>query len=224
MKRRGWLYVPGLISLLGLPVVLLVWGPRDPVWETVMKVKLPSEAKDPGLLMFSRETVLRHLKGKKVVSFWFDDRPSHLYPETNPYRRSVFLLNEMARQQFTRDTGVVLRVSFDARNDYGDVVWMLNNARLFDYRIYAYLDDDLYLFANPPPPPPDTTSLRVDMFGDDVVVAELRPPPAKWDIFWERMKGKWQEFAYAVKRSYLLCIGFMLLIVLPALLYKRKPA
>jgi len=228
MKKRRLYYVPGLISLLGLPVLLLIWGPEDSVEQVVMKLNLPSEQKDEaGVLRYNRDGVMRLVKGKKVVSLWADDRPSHLYPETNPYRRSVFLLNEMARQQFTHDTAVVLKVCFREWSDYGDFVWMLNNTKLFDCRRYAFLDNDLFLFANPPPAPPDTTSLKVEPMGDDVVIGGPWTPPTKWEIFWRELGWKWRQFAYWVRRSSVFCIGFVLLIVLPGLVrlnLKRKPA
>jgi hypothetical protein len=129
----------------------------------------------------------------------------------------------MARQQFINDTNVVLRVSFDERNDFGDFVWMVNNAKLFDYKRYVYIDNELYLFANPPPSPPMVLDLIVDTTWVDLHLPNYTPP-TNWDIFWQRMGWKWQEFAYAARRSSLLCIGFMLLILLPCLIYVIKKA
>src|SRR5579872_412662 len=101
MKRRRLFYVPGFISLLGLPILLLIWGPEDPIRPTAMRLYLPSEEKSsPGVLRFNREGVLQALKHKKIESLGFDYLPSRLHPEYNYYRRSAFLLNEMAQQQF----------------------------------------------------------------------------------------------------------------------------
>jgi hypothetical protein len=72
------------------------------------------------------------------------------HPETNYYRESGFFLNELARLQFTHDTSRVLKVHFNEENDYGDYVWVLNNLRIFNFRRYMYIDNDLYIVANPP--------------------------------------------------------------------------
>jgi hypothetical protein len=65
MKRRRLYYVPGLISIIGLPLLLFFYWPKEIVAPTFLKVFLPTDRKDdPGMLIFSKEMVYKSLKDK----------------------------------------------------------------------------------------------------------------------------------------------------------------
>jgi hypothetical protein len=230
MKRRKLFYVPGLVSLLGLPILLLIAGPEDPVVLTVMRLNLPSERIDTGQVMtFNRQGILRLLGHKKIETLYVTDRLSTRHPETNYYRESGFFMNELAKLAFTHDTDRALKVRFDEANDYGDFVWIVNTLKVFDIRRYMYLDNDVYILANPPP----VEYTGPDLYVDNYTVQVETKKPTNWELFrewrdrrrWELIYW-WREVSYAVRRNWILMTGFMLLIVLPpgVRLIKKKPA
>jgi hypothetical protein len=54
MKKRKLFYVPGLISIIGLPVLLFFMGPENQIYPTSVRLKLPSNEKDvPGIEAFA---------------------------------------------------------------------------------------------------------------------------------------------------------------------------
>jgi hypothetical protein len=217
MLKKKIYYVPGLFSLLGLPLIFFLLHPEDPIQLTVLRLRLPTEMKDsPGMVRFSRDGINRLLRGKKIISVELDDLPSRSNPESNAYRKSGFVLSEMARLQFTHDTTQLLKVSFGEGSTYGQYVWAVNNASLFDYRHYFYLDNDLYFQANPPSIPHTEEILHIDSFGPPVAFKEP-PPPTRWEAFCEWVSLKSREAAYYLRHSYLLVAGFLFLIILPGL-------
>ncbi len=182
-----------------------------------MRLFLPTESRDrPGMNVFNRDGINRILKGKKIISVELDDLPSVGEPEVNVYRKSGFVLSEMARLQFTHDTTEVLKISFGGESTYGQFVWAVNNANVFSYRHYFYLDDDLYFQANPPPVHYSEDSLVIDSIGPPIVM-EGPPPPTRWEVFCEWAWWKREEAAYFLRHSYLLVAGFTLLIIMPGL-------
>lgn len=217
MKRRKIYYVPGLISIIGLPILLAIWGPDDPVQLNAMRLFLPSDRRPPrGTVSFNRYEIMQVLKKKKIVEVDLDDRPSRLHPEYNAYRKSSFVLQEMNRLQFTHDTSEILKVSFTDETCYGEFVWALNNATVFCFRRYFYFDDALYLVPNPPPPP--TIGVQPLYVEDiDLHLPPPPPPPTRWQLFKEWAHWRWMEIKFHFRYNYLLIAGFLLLIVIPGI-------
>ena len=209
----------------GLPVLLLIWGPGDPAYETTMKMYLPSEARDrPGMVFYNREGINRRLKGKKIETVELDDLPSRIDPDYTMYSRSGFVLRELSRLRFTHDTSEVLKVNFGEESTYGQFVWALNNANIFLYKYYFFLDDALYYVPQPPPVPDTSRNLATLDFGPDVVEA-TPTPPGWWDVFCEWTSLRWQEFVFMIRYNKLLVAGFAVLIVCPgvaALIRRRR--
>jgi hypothetical protein len=192
MKRKRIWYVPGLFSLLGLPVILLIWGPDDPVEHHLMGIFIPSERRDAGgLKSFNRQGVMNLLRKKKITTIDLDDLPSRRSPESNVYRRSQLVLSELARLQFTHDTSEVLDVHLYEESTYGQFVWLANNATVFGYHRYVFLDDDFYYFPNPPPPRYESTDIKFDTLSPEIILIPGPPPPTKWDLFWRDVYWKW---------------------------------
>jgi hypothetical protein len=69
MKRRRLYYIPGLISVVRLPILLFFYWPKETAAPTCLKVFLPTDRKDdPGMIRFSTGMVYKSLKGKKIVT------------------------------------------------------------------------------------------------------------------------------------------------------------
>ena len=90
MRRKKLFYVPGLISLIGLPVLLFFLGPEDPVYHTVLKIKLPADKpRNDGYLNFNKVDFLHTIKHKKLISVDIND--------DDPF-------DELSRYEFGRHT------------------------------------------------------------------------------------------------------------------------
>src|ERR1700722_1597325 len=154
MKRRRLYYVPGLISIIGLPILLFFYWPKETVIPTYLKFYLPTDRKDdPGLIRFSKGNVYKSLEGKKITTIDIDvekfneddSRTQYLF-----YQKLHFMSQEIERLEFTNDTSTVLKIQFGTNNTYGDFVWMLNQIVLYKVKRYALVDNNFYVFADPP--------------------------------------------------------------------------
>ena len=154
IKRRGRYYVPGLVSIIGLPILLFFYWPKETVSPTYLKLFLPTDRKDdPGMIRFSKGTVYKSLQGKKTITIDLDverfcgedSRIKYIF-----YQKLHFISQEIERLEFTNDTSTVLKIQFGTNNTYGDFVWVLNELFLYKVKRYAFVDDNFIVFADPP--------------------------------------------------------------------------
>jgi hypothetical protein len=118
MRKRKLYYVPGLISLLGLPVLLYFIGPREPAILTAMRIYLPNDDMKPdrpGQIRFSKWRTYQLLKHQKIVTVDLDE--NYYYPPAPLHdfihlKKLDFISGEIARRQFTHDTGTVLKIIY----------------------------------------------------------------------------------------------------------------
>jgi hypothetical protein len=210
-----------MISIIGLPILLLFCGPREKTLPTSLRIFLPTDRKDvPGLIRFSRDYVYHSIKSKKIVAIDLDEKREFLNGETDIlfYKRLQFISREIERLQFTNDTFTVLKIQLGDENTYGDFVWVFNQALLYRVKRFAFLDDAYFLFANPPNPPSWNISIDVPstLIGDD------RHTPRKWDIFKHALKEKITTALFIARQSRLYIAAFLLLIIIPGILWIRK--
>lgn len=154
MKRRRIYYVPGLISIIGLPLLLFFYSPKEAVAPTCLKVFLPTDRKDdPALKRFSTEMVYKSIKDKRIITIDLDVERFSEGDKRTQYvfnQKLNFVSYEIERLEFTNDTSSVLKVQFGANNTYGDYMRVLNQLFLYKVKRYAYADNDFYVFADPP--------------------------------------------------------------------------
>jgi hypothetical protein len=154
MKQRRLYYVPGLISIIGLPILLFFYCPKETVSPTCLKVFLPTDRKDdPGMIKFSKEMVYKSLKGKKITTIDLDVERFYEGDNRTQYvfiQKLHFISREIERLEFSTDTSSILKVQFGANNTYGDYVWVLNQLFLYKVKRYAFVDNNFYVYADPP--------------------------------------------------------------------------
>ena len=221
MKRMKFYYVPGLISLMGLPVLLFIWGPSDPVFRTAMRLRLPSDEAASGI-GFTREGFLQLTKNKRILTIDLEDLP--IYPreadESARDHRFHFVKQEIQRLQFTHDTSTILRIGLGEDNTYGDFVWLCNYMTISAIKRYAVIDDNFYILSNPPRDDYGLASIQVDI-PDSMYQATLQTI-SKWESFKWYLYCKWYPIKIylvaCIKYNQLLITGFLLLIILPAML------
>jgi len=225
MKKRKLFYVPGLISIIGLPVLLFFMGPKDKVYERVIRLNLPTDKKDtPGILTFSREGFYRSIKGKKIISIDMEE-PQYSIPDYDEQanyrmdRKFHFITREVERMQFTHDTSTILAACLGAVNTYGDLIRLINHARLYNMKRYVYVDDCMFFLANPPP-----VHYKENIEPLDVQVFDIppSPQPAKWDVFKRWLKETCTDATFVIRHNYVLTASFLLLILLPGGLWLMK--
>ncbi len=231
MKPKKLYYIPGLVSLIGLPILLFFWGPEDSVYQTVVRLNLPSDKKDePGIEKFSTAFVYRAIAHKKMVSVdlgvwsYADDRNQYM-----ENKKHSFIAAEMQKIQFTNDTNTVVKITLGSESRYSDFIWLLNQAMLDDFKRYALVDNTLYFFANPPPVHHEAESFYP--YGDDVIVIDRKQPTA-WESFttalsynWRMLRYQLEYLFYQQQQNVWLAAGFLILLLLPALWRLRyRPA
>jgi len=155
--RKKVFYVPGLISSIGLGVVLLFFYIRKPPHyhrPHILRMVVPTD-KPPdqrGFQIFSKYSFLRDIAKKTIHTVDLNEP----YPPYDPsifHLRQGFITREIERMQFTHDTSSILKIHFGENNTYGDFMWVLNQAYYYGFRHFAYFDDNFYLVANTPDKP-----------------------------------------------------------------------
>jgi hypothetical protein len=153
MHRKKLFYVPGLISLLGLPVLFFFLGPEDPVYQVVLRINMPADKpRNDGGLSFNKVDFLHMIKNKKLISVDIEDYyPSDDLSRYAFDRKLSFVSREVERLQFTNDTNAVFRLRFGGSNTYAQFIWVINMAKIYGFKRYAFVDPDFYFLPDPPP-------------------------------------------------------------------------
>jgi hypothetical protein len=153
MKRQKLYYVPGLLSLLCLPMLLLLAFPEKPVKHTVIRMYIPNDEKPvSGFTSFSTYTVLQKVKTKHVISVNLEKDTSDDMSFYNRQAKLHFIRNEIERLTFTHATNAVLQVSFGATTTYADFISIMNQLLICEVKQYALVGNNFYIFANKLPP------------------------------------------------------------------------
>ena len=165
VKRKRIYYVPGIISLIGLPILVLLFLHRDhqPIQPVSKRIKffLPSDRPDePYISRFSKQNFLNRIKGKKVLEIDLNE-PADSNRTFIMERKRAFITRKIEELQFLHDTTAVVKVDFDDINTFSDFMWILMEAKAYQLKTYAYFDNSFYLLGTPPPAPP-TNELQIE--------------------------------------------------------------
>ena len=140
MRRRQIFFAPGFMSLFGLLGIFLFCYPiKKPIlFQIPISVWLPYD-RDPTKgrthrARFTKQLVYQNMKGKRLVEVDLDD-----YELVEEKKR--FIIREFQRMQFTGDTLSVLKIDIGCQNTFGQFIWILNLARIYHVRRYAFVDD-----------------------------------------------------------------------------------
>jgi hypothetical protein len=225
MRSKKFFYVPGLISLISLPILFFFWPIQDPPDYVVLKFFLASDFKPPkGVMDFSKYRVLQDIKNKKITRIYLGD--VFAYDDKDEFRisaREKFVIAEIERLAFVDDTTQVLQVELDGENTYGDFVGLVNLAAIYRIKRYAYFDDSFFFMANPPPV---SSRYYEDHGGIENYIPDNWMPPTNWEVFIGKLRYEWriywEEFSYPKKQNYPVSAGFVALIVIPWIIWLRR--
>jgi hypothetical protein len=221
-----FLYVPGLISLIGIPILLLIFPIHAKQNSYSFRFYLPTEEMDS--VGFSRYTIFRTIGNKKITSIDLSENESSPEMESTETKyffnkRFNFINNEIERLAFTHDTSYVLKVTLGEENTLDDFVRLCNIAAIYRIKRYAYVDNDFYFFANPPPVPRPAPG-DLDIISSDVPISiPVWRGPSFWDIQEGRLRDLVREIRFYLHGNYILSVGFILLIAVPAFSRIRRP-
>ena len=146
-----------MISLLGLPILLWIYTPHSKPQPRVLLMFFPYEGPDTSLYRFSKYSFLHDIKNKKLLCVDLND-PALSQNKDFFARKLSFISQEIGRMQFLDDTSVVVKIKFCDSNTYGQFIWLVNQAKIYLVKRYAFFDDAFYLLANRPI---DTATTRV---------------------------------------------------------------
>ena len=215
MKKKKLYYLPGIISIMGLPVLLFFWGPPDPVHQNTISMVLPA-ANHSCCTPLTEAMVYQEIKHKKLVTLNLNDLVWNDQSAWRFQRKFSFAAQQIESMQFTNDTASVLKISFGQKNKYSDVLWVINQAMVYDLRRYALIGNDLYLFPSPPVKP---------------LYATIDLPALQTPRGWSGVQAKWKQLQYQFnylfqrqQQNKWLVAGFLLLIVVPATIKIRQYA
>jgi hypothetical protein len=166
MKSSRIYYRPGMISLIGLP--LLVWmfllphhSEQSWIYPRPLRLFIPSDGKSTrNIRIFSTYNFLSDIRGKKVLEINFNETWSPYCDSLSRSEKKDFIVRKVEDLQFLHDTTTVLKVDFGDKNTYGDFIWLLALAHKYMMKHYAFFGDAFYLLGNPRQVPiPDTQKL-----------------------------------------------------------------
>ena len=229
MKKKKLYFLPGIISIIGLPVLLFFLGPADPVYQNCIRLNLTSDAKDTvGISGFTKDYVYKSIEGKKLETLFVDGIEEHPVDEHLVYiqnRKLRFIANEIERLKFAADTNAVLKIQFGEDCSYSNFIWVLNHALIYDFKRYALINNELYFFSSKPFIP-HYESLEFPL---EIYVMPAGKEPTKWEVFKTELDYKWRIIQYQFEylfykqqQNKLLAAAFLLLIVLPGFIKIRK--
>ena len=149
MKRPKLYYVPGMISLLVLPVLFYMYQPVEKKQNVLKFVLLEGDLQQPelGLIYYTRSYFMAGLKGKKINTVYYDE--NH---DLNA-KKLKFIAQEALKLKFYNDTTQVIKVRLTNETTYNEFVQLVNAMYKNEQKRYSLLDNDFYILGDWPPEP-----------------------------------------------------------------------
>jgi hypothetical protein len=206
MTRKKKYYLPGLISLVCLPIIFLFFLPQDKPQPVLIRFFLPKDEPDYRELSISKYKVWAYVKKKKQVTIQCEFKDNSQLAEYRKAAKFDYIRRQIEHLSFSNDTNSVLKIELSDGSSYGDFVQILNDILIYDVKRYALTDNTLYVFANEPPA--NEVDLSV-MYCGTGLIQDSSPEEL---ISLVNLSG----------RKILFLTGFILLIVIPGLLRVKK--
>ena len=225
MKRKKLHYLPGIISIVGLPVLLFFWGPQDPVKYTAIPVEMPAATGRSGTGCAVGDMPEQALRNKKIISVDLNDmvwnqQSAHIFSQ-----KLALVTQQIQYLQFTGDTSTVLKIGVGMKNDYKSIAWVLNEATRYQLNTQLLTADAVYLFPSRLVVPRYTSLAMANQPGLLAVVQS----PQKWTSLKKSMQFSMTRLKFQLnylfvkqQQNKLLFTGFLLLVLLPAIIKIRS--
>ena len=211
-KRPKLFYIPGMISLLLLPVLFSMYLHIEKK-QTVLKLVLPKEDRPEDRsslnMRFSRAAVMAQLKGKKINTVYYDE--DH---ELNEIKLD-FITREAQKLKFYHDTTQIIKVRLANETTYNEFVQLVNVMYRDKHKRYVLLDNDFYILGEEPP--------QTDV--DGVIIpfiscgfSQYHVVKTRQQLFWEQVN----KYKLLIVNNVLLLSAFVLLIAVPVIIKRNR--
>ena len=211
MKRTGkLLYVPGLISLIGLLIMLPSFYKRNmPAKEYCITMFMPKDCNRDKDLTFDYTTcyIEKEIKGKKQIKFTLD------YNKKENKRKMEMIRYESLKLKYTEDTATVVVINLSDSITYGDFISIFDMCVADGHKRYGSWDDRFVIFGEWPEKKKELPELSLIRCG-----YQHPEKPIVRPSFIDLIKQKIIEY-YSPKGFYLLA-GWIVLFI--SFLYFRK--
>ena len=216
-----------MISIIGLPVLLFFWGPADPIHQNSIRLCVTADNKNTIVSeAYTKDSLFKSIQNKKLVALNLNDFVWNDESEFVFQQKISFISTQIQQLQFTNDTGSVLKISFGPLTNYGNVVWVLNQAMIYNLKSYTLNGNELYLFPNAPEDIHNYATMQTS--GQPFEIAGTKPP-AGWQQFIRTCQFKIAAVQYQLdylftkqQQNKLIVAGFLLFIVFPGILKIRN--
>ena len=137
-----------MISLIGLPFLILFFFPKPAPTFHSIRIFLPYDGKtdDKFLLAFSKEYFYKSIAKRKLEQVDLFEKDT-TFRDFLLKRKFDFILRELERISFTGDTTTVLKINICDSNTLGDIVWLVNQTIVYKIRQWAIADNSFF-FVN----------------------------------------------------------------------------
>ena len=212
MRRTGkLLYVPGLISLVGLLITLPSFYKRNtPVKEYCITMFMPEDCNGDMDWTFRYATcnLEKEIKRKKQIKFTLDNN------EKDNRRKMEVIRYEALKLKYTEDTSAVTLINLTDSASYGDFVSIADMCEAHGHKRYASWDNKFVIFGAWPKKKKEISNSPPLLFCE---IIKIEKPVIK-PSFYELLKEKIKEH-YTPKGFYLLS-GWVFLLI--SFLYFKK--
>lgn len=205
-KQKKLYYVPGLISLFGLFILLFVFRPLEKLEiKGTTRINLPTDEKIIVPDKFTKGFIYNFLKRKKIEQIYLDE-----FDENGNIsaKKLNFIKAEAERLQNLHDTSTVLKISFSKENTYGNFIEILDIAYVYEFKRFAFYDDEFLLVPNKKAPSYNSNTLLVNEYEGS----------GKWQTFCRQLEDYYYLWKYSLKHFKLISFGFIFLILVPAII------
>jgi hypothetical protein len=151
--RKKIYYLPGMISLIGLPFLAVFFFPKPAPKLNAIGIFLPYDGKsdDKFILAFSKEYFYKSISKRNLEQIDLFENDSTLR-NFLLRRKFDFISRELERISFTGDTTTVLKINLCDSNTLGDIVWLVYQTLMYNIRQWMIADNSFF-FVNITRPP-----------------------------------------------------------------------
>lgn len=205
-RQKKLYYVPGLISLFGLFILLFVFRPLEKMEiKCATRVNIPTDDRNIDPEKFTKGNIYNSIKGKEIEQIYLDefDKNGNI-----SVKKLNFIKAEAERLQNLHDTSTVLKISFSKENTYGNFIEILNVAYIYEFRRFAFYDNEFLLLPNK----------KATSYNSIARLVNEYEGSGKWQIFCWQLEDYYFLWKYSLKHFRLISFGFIFLILVPAII------
>ena len=149
MKRTKLYYTPGMISLIGLPFLIFFFYARFKPLASISIVLTDDRITEDNLILrYSKYNFYKFIADKKVNKV--DLRMNYLTQDSILNAKLNSIKREIWRLKSTGDSTAVLEVILGDSNTYGQFIWLVNQALIYQMKRWVPVDNKFYFLNSSP--------------------------------------------------------------------------